>query len=88
MNETQSVASRIKVSFKKSSSDKGQEGFDIEVLEGATEAEAERVMAIAQKLRQEAMTALGKIVNISEQLEDSLKQEESKRFLPVEVEFP
>ena len=75
MNETQSVASRIKVSFKKSSSDRGQEGFDIEVLEGATEAEAERVMAIAQKLRQEAIYSLKpETASASEMVEASLKR--------------
>ena len=50
--------SRIDVSFKKSSSDKGTEGFDVYVGEGADEAEADRLMALALALRDKALEAL------------------------------
>lgn len=62
---------RVTVSFKKSSSRDGSEGFDIDVLEGADEEEAERVMALAKKLRQEALDAI-KGPSLEEQLEASV----------------
>lgn len=62
---------RVSVSFKRSSTKDAGEGFDIDVSEGATEEEAQRVLKLALDLRQSALAALtGK--GLVEQLEESL----------------
>ena len=49
---------RVSVSFKRSSTKDAGEGWDITVEEGATEDEANRVMDLAKKLREQALEAL------------------------------
>lgn len=63
--------SRVSVTFKRSSTKDGGEGFDIYVGEDADKAEADRVMLIALELRQQALAAIaGK--SLEKQLEESL----------------
>lgn len=52
------LSPHVSVSFKKSSSKDGAEGFDIDVQEGVDEAEADRVMSLALRLRERALGAL------------------------------
>ena len=61
---------RVTISFKKASTKEGSEGFDIEVLEGANEEEAKRVMGIARNLRLEALEAISN--DLAMQLEASI----------------
>ncbi len=56
--EYEAPRSRVSVTFKRSSTKDGGEGFDLYVGEGASEAEADRVMALALKLRSEALRRL------------------------------
>ena len=63
--------SRIKIGFHKSSTKDGGWGFDCELLEGYDEAEADRVMAGAKRLRDEAIEAL-KPPPLEQQLEQSI----------------
>ncbi len=71
MNEHEEARPRIAVSFKRSSTKDAGEGFDIDVYEGADEKEATRVMALAKRLREEAIEAL-KPKSVMERLEESL----------------
>ena len=49
---------RVSVTFKRSSTKDQGDGFDLYVGEGADEAEADRVMALAIKLRTAALEAI------------------------------
>jgi hypothetical protein len=73
MNEHEEARPRVSVSFKRSSTKDAGEGFDIDVYEGCPEGEADRVMALAKKLREEAIEAL-KPKPLLEQLEESLSR--------------
>lgn len=74
MNETEVInPTRVTVSFHSSSAKDGREAYNIQVLEGATEEEAVRVMALAKKLRGEAIAALQPDRNeVIDRLEQSL----------------
>lgn len=69
MNEQ--LGRRVVVTFKKSSTRDGAEGYDIQVADGATDAEADDVFAIATRLRVQAQ-ALLKGPSLEQQLEESL----------------
>jgi len=72
-----SARPKVRVIFKRSSSKDGSEGFDIEVSEDATDYEANRVMKLALRLRDQANEALG-IKTLSQQLEESIDAEANR----------
>ena len=66
MAELDTSPAKVIIAFHSSSTKDGREAYTVTVLEGATEEEAERVMAIAQKLRQEAIDALSPKIAVDE----------------------
>lgn len=68
MNETQATPSRVHVAFKRSSTKDGGEGYEIDVFEDADQAEVDRVMEMAIRLREKALAALA-----PKQLEEAFK---------------
>ena len=69
---TSETTSRVGVTFKRSSTKYGGEGYDIYVGEQADEVEAARVMDLALRLRATALEAL-KGKSLEQQLEESLR---------------
>ena len=58
MNDTTETRTRVIVNFRTSSTKGGQEAYEVTVMEGATQDEADKVMALALHLRAKAEAAL------------------------------
>ena len=88
MNESHNEWTREKVhvSFRKSSSTNGAEGWDVDVYEGATAEEAQRVFGLAVMLRRKAQEEL-RGPSLEEQLEISI-QAEIDRVMLEDVPLP
>ena len=63
---------RVIVKFASSTSKDGRESYSVTVLEGASEAEGTKVMALAKRLRTEALEAI-KPPSLEQQLAESLR---------------
>ena len=72
-NEANEPRAKVGVWFKKSSTKDGGEGYEIWVGEGAEEGEATRVMALAQRLRNEAVATLKTPVTPRDEMVDQLE---------------
>ena len=76
MNERHNewIREKVHVSFRKSSSKDGAEGFDVDVYEGATTEEAHRVFDLAVMLRRKAQEEL-RGPSLEDQLDISIQAE-------------
>ena len=82
MNESHNewIREKVHVSFRKSSSKDGAEGWDVDVYEGATAEEAQRVFGLAVMLRRKAQEEL-RGPSLEEKLEASIQAEIDRALL-------